>query len=179
MFNDAGDVLPCVCPGDRFAAKALDQLCNTAPASRQWGQRRSLRSLPIAARLPSRIAPLVSELRSILLSLLPTPASSPVFTPPGGGGQESPGSYAFIESALDPDLIRQEVEHGVLDVGNLARFLGETLRMHCAPMRDDMVDLMVSLIAGDDGVSSGEHIAQGLQMAFEILELMKLVRFLK
>lgn len=150
----------------------MDSLCNRGSGSRFWGKRRSLSGLPIAQRLPSRIGPLVAELRAILLSLLPTPPTNNVFSP---SVTDPVGSYELIESVLDPDLIRQEVEHGVLDVASLARFLGSTLRMHCAPMRDDMVDLMVSLISGAEGGASGEHIAQGLQLAFEILEVMKLV----
>lgn len=41
--------------------------------------------------------------------------------------------------------------------------------MHCAPMRDASIDLMVKTCREVGGV------AKGLRMCFEILELMKLV----
>lgn len=176
VFNEAGQMLPCVCHGAGLATLAVDALCQRGGHSpRQYGQCTPLNSLPLATRLPSRISPLVAELRAILLSLLPTQPSSPTFNPSNARSLDAPSAHAIIESALDPDLVRQEVEHGVLDVASLARFLGDTLRMHCAPMRDEMVDSMVSLIAGANGFSTGKSTTQGLQMAFEILELMKLV----
>jgi len=59
---------------------------------------------------------------------------------------------------------------GVLDIAGLARFLGSTLKTHCAPMRDELVDEMVAACEGDG-------IVKGLRMCFEILELMKLVSY--
>lgn len=64
------------------------------------------------------------------------------------------------------------MERGEMDVSGLSRFLAGTLKVHCAPMRDEMVDEMVR--ACEEG---GEGVTRGLRMCFEILELMKLVRF--
>lgn len=89
------------------------------------------------------------------MSLLPSPSPS--------------HSHTTIEETLDADLIAQEVAHGVLDIASLARFMGSTLKMHCAPMRDEAVDRMV------DSVVQGGDITRGLRMCFELLELMKLV----
>ncbi|KAM0790105.1 hypothetical protein ACM66B_005432 [Microbotryomycetes sp. NB124-2] len=116
-------------------------------------------------RLPSRIAPLIHELRAIVLSLLPSPSSTtPVWA-------SSPSSAAVtrdqIFETLDPAFISQQLTRGVLDVGSLAKFLGQTLKMHCAPMRDALVDEMVEACTSDDVVG-------GLRLCFEILELMKL-----
>lgn len=140
----------------------------------------------IARRLPSRVPALVVELRQILCSLLPAPAASSTAAAAAACGvgpeQQAPltqaaryaqlhaaASSANIEAALDPDLIAQQLEHGVLDLGALARFIGDTLKLHCAPMRDAAVDAMVACVAGPEP-------ARGLRMCFELLELMKLVR---
>lgn len=157
------EVLDCVCAAAGLASSAIDVLL-------QGGRDRMvvdgpsragapvMAAPPLAARLPSRIPPLVAELKAILLSLLPAPSQ-----------QQGAGSAEQISAVLDEELIAQEVAHGVLDVGALARFLGSTLKMHCAPMRDEAVDRMVAKV--EDG-----QIAGGLKACFEMLELMKLVR---
>ena len=147
--------------------------------------------LPLATRLPSRIALLIAELRNIFVSLLPTsttsaPASpdlstsSPTFanSPPSSPNPSSPSppppnpvlaARDQLLDVLDPALLMQQLERGCADVPSLARFLGATVKQHCAPMRDEMVDAMVV-------ACEGEGLAKGLEMCFEILELMKLVR---
>lgn len=132
-----------------------------------------------AAQLPSRVTPLVAELRGILLSLLPatgpaspTPPSIAVFetVPHSNGSAPIYGPREQLIDALDPTAITEQLAAGRLDVGGLARFLGATLQTHCAPMRDEAVDEMVAAFEG------GEGFITGLRMCFEILELMKLVR---
>ncbi|GAA5862745.1 hypothetical protein JCM1840_002659 [Sporobolomyces johnsonii] len=148
----------------------------------------------LSSRLPSRIVPLIVELRNILLSLLPAPAGPPVSPPfcstptfgqssaypyPSLNSPTSPlaspghpsGSFAAsrdqIFDVLDPAFLSQQLARGVLDSASLARFLGSTLKTHCAPMRDELVDEMVA-------ACEGEGFVKGLRMCFEILELMKL-----
>ncbi|GAA5851632.1 hypothetical protein JCM9279_002522 [Rhodotorula babjevae] len=146
--------------------------------------------LPLATRLPSRIALLIAELRNIFVSLLPTSASSmsapaspdlssssPTFanSPPSSPNLSSPPSPPNpvlaardqLLDVLDPALLMQQLERGCADIPGLARFLGATVKQHCAPMRDEMVDAMVV-------ACEGEGLAKGLEMCFEILELMKL-----
>ncbi|GAA5906609.1 Sok1p [Sporobolomyces salmoneus] len=129
------------------------------------------------SRLPTRITPLVVELRGILLSLLPatlpnspTPPSTAVFGSPSQSNIPLPvyGPREQLIDALNPVLITRQLVDGSLDVAGLARFLGATLKTHCAPMRDTLVDEMVETAEGFDGV------VNGLRMCFEILELMKL-----
>jgi hypothetical protein len=120
--------------------------------------------IPLRDRLPSRLPVLLLELRTILLSLLPEPSQG----------------HADVAQALDADLLAQEVLHGVLDASRLARFMGHTLKLHCAPMRDELVDQMVACVESgwspDPIGGKGPAVARGLRMCFEILELMKLVR---
>ncbi|GAA5935618.1 hypothetical protein JCM3775_003367 [Rhodotorula graminis] len=145
--------------------------------------------LPLATRLPSRIALLIAELRNIFVSLLPIPvtsapaspdlssSSSSTFanSPPSSPDLSSPSSASSpvltardqLLDVLDPALLMQQLERGCADIPSLARFLGATVKQHCAPMRDEMVDAMVV-------ACEGEGLAKGLEMCFEILELMKL-----
>lgn len=72
----------------------------------------------------------------------------------------------------------------MFDAGSVFRWIGEVMKMHCAPMRDGMVEGMVRMGCTD---GSGEHQDGGgddvaarrpvkaLRMCFEILEVMKLV----
>ena len=140
-FTSAGTMLDCICSGDQ------------PPDSSQLNW-----------RLPSRIPEMINELRCILKSLIPSLSHQ--------DGLESDYDVAIqhqnLSNVLDTNFIVQQIEHGVLDIGSLAAFLGETLKMHCAPMRDELVDNMVQQFGAGP-------VAQGLQMAFDILEMMKLV----
>ncbi|GAA5934306.1 Sok1p [Sporobolomyces koalae] len=134
-------------------------------------------SLDPSAQLPTRIVSLVAELRGILLSLLPASTSaSPnmpstaVFPPVETTSSQSmpcDGLREELLDALDPVVVCQQLVQGTLDVAGLARFLGDTLKTHCAPMRDDLVDEMVT-------ACEGHGVVIGLRLCFEVLELMKL-----
>ncbi|KAJ1023689.1 hypothetical protein NDA18_004673 [Ustilago nuda] len=76
--------------------------------------------------------------------------------------------HRLIAQTLDPHLISQELQHGVLDVAALITFMGSILKLHCAPMRDEAIEKMVEVVCVDG------NIGKGLRLCFEILELMKL-----
>ncbi|KAF9987507.1 hypothetical protein BGZ75_000550 [Mortierella antarctica] len=151
---------------------SLAGLSASSPSSRLIQQQaQQMCPLPPATLLPR----LIDELREILLSLLPA-APAPAATPNQDGSktsqvraapQVSP-ERAQLMSTLDPDLLLQELDHGVLDVYALFRFLGDSLKGHCAPMRDALVESMVSIVV------DSEEIVRGIRMCFEILEWMKL-----
>lgn len=84
-----------------------------------------------------------------------------------GPSTTSSSHYASLVSGLDPTLISQQLQHGVLNVSELVQFVASILKMHCAPMRDEMIEQMVT------AAKRGE-VGQCLRMCFEILELMKL-----
>lgn len=136
------------------------------------------RRTSISERLPSRIVPLVQELRDILLALLPSAGSpqgqtSPSRTPSKLSNAGTATSQMIIDT-LDPIFIAQEVAHGVLDVCSLAAFFGQIIKSHCAPMRDEIVELMVRTIKKGGQTNDMSTVSSGLRMCFEILELMKL-----
>ncbi|XP_062451032.1 T-complex protein 11 homolog isoform X2 [Rhea pennata] len=69
-----------------------------------------------------------------------------------------------IEEALDIELIRQEAEHGALDIHSLTVYILGTMAMLCAPVRDEEVQRLRSLT---DPV-------QLLREIFRVLDLMKM-----
>ncbi|GAA6049802.1 hypothetical protein NBRC10513_001223 [Rhodotorula toruloides] len=134
----------------------------------------------LSSRLHSRIFQLIVELRAIISTLLPgsptpnspTPPSAATFDASSPSAAPSPAptpnAREAVAEVLDPVHLTQQIAHGVADIPALARFLGSTLKMHCAPMRDELVDAMVKVTC------EGEGIVKGLRLCFEILELMKL-----
>lgn len=75
---------------------------------------------------------------------------------------------------LDIDLITQQVEKGVLDVGRLSRWLAKLLKSHCAPMRDESAEAMAEKL--EVGANNGDlsTLINGLESLFGFLEVMKL-----
>lgn len=158
MMGKPSVPLPCICT-------------NVASPQRRYS---------LHERLPSRIGPLIQELRDILLALLPSPGQdaraqdSPSRKASKPSNCESSTNAQMIIDTLDPELIAQEVAHGVLDVSSLAAFFGQILKSHCAPMRDEIVERMVQTIKEGGQANNMYIVGTGLRMCFEILELMKL-----
>ncbi|XP_059687013.1 T-complex protein 11 homolog [Gavia stellata] len=69
-----------------------------------------------------------------------------------------------IEEALDMELIRQEAEHGALDIHGLTMYVLGTMARLCAPTRDEEVR----------GLQSLTDPAQLLREIFRVLDLMKM-----
>mgnify|MGYP002402614276 CR=1 FL=1 len=133
-------------------------------------------------RMPSRIPPLLTEFLEVLLLVIqPLCTISGVYVNPGtfkSQMQEHSTQATYIRSLFDPALVEQELKHGVFNPSGLFRTIGNTLKGHCAPMRDRSVEEMVAAAescgASPNGSSSKEAI-KAIRMCMEILELMKLV----
>ncbi|XP_031461596.1 T-complex protein 11 homolog isoform X2 [Phasianus colchicus] len=69
-----------------------------------------------------------------------------------------------IEGVLDLELIRQEAEHGALDIRGLTTSILGTMAMLCAPFRDEEVQ----------GLQSLTDPAELLREIFRVLDLMKM-----
>uniref|UniRef100_A0AC11D5B7 Uncharacterized protein n=1 Tax=Ovis aries TaxID=9940 RepID=A0AC11D5B7_SHEEP len=69
-----------------------------------------------------------------------------------------------IEEALDIDLLKQEAEHGALDVPHLSKYILNLMTLLCAPVRDEAVRKLESIT---DPV-------QLLRGIFHVLGLMKM-----
>uniref|UniRef100_G3SHM5 T-complex 11 family, X-linked 2 n=1 Tax=Gorilla gorilla gorilla TaxID=9595 RepID=G3SHM5_GORGO len=69
-----------------------------------------------------------------------------------------------IEEALDTDLLKQEAEHGALDVPHLSNYILNLMALLCAPVRDEVIQKLETII---DPV-------QLLRGIFHVLGLMKM-----
>jgi len=86
-----------------------------------------------------------------------------------------PSERSLVEEVVDPEFLCQQLFRGVLNVENLARFLGRIMKEHCAPMRDSMVEKMMTQFECAQQTESTQTFVLGLRMVFELLEGMKLV----
>jgi hypothetical protein len=99
-----------------------------------------------------RIPLLITEIRQILIELLPN-------------GKDSKQE---LYSNIDSKHIAQQMQHDLMDPTNLVIYIAGVMKTNCAPIRDDLVDEMVFEL------KSG-NIVNALQKCFVILEYMKLV----
>ena len=106
-----------------------------------------------------KIPILLATMRDILLTLVPR------------------ADREEVESSLDPDLLMQQLEHGILDLKRMSIWLARIFKAHCAPMRDQWVDQMVCQF--ERGVDKGDtrSLMEGWKSIFGILEAMKLVSY--
>ena len=130
-------------------------------------------------RTASRIRHLFSELLEVLLSVIqPLPSSilnstvRPASFQPALDKITTQANY--IRSILDPALIQQEIYHGVWDASGLFQVLGETLKCHCAPMRDRNVEAMIHTAQSCVDGRNVASLTKAIRMCFEVLEFMKL-----
>lgn len=80
-----------------------------------------------------------------------------------------------LYEALDPEFLTRRVRRKTFDL-SLFEMLGEAMKVHCAPIRDGLVDEMVRIASGS-GTAPG-NVALGLRKCFDCVEIMKLVGFL-
>ncbi|KAK4683605.1 hypothetical protein P7C73_g6632, partial [Tremellales sp. Uapishka_1] len=126
---------------------------------------------------PSRIPELVKTLREILISLMGSTTPCPNhFT--HSYSRESIEAHEKVcptvqhalvpelYAALDPEFLTARVRRGVFGI-SIFQLLGEAMKVHCAPVRDSMVDEMVRTAMNGD-------VALGLRKCFDCVEIMKL-----
>jgi hypothetical protein len=82
---------------------------------------------------------------------------------------------ASVEETFNVDLLMQQFRKGVADLVKLAMWLSQLLKCHCAPMRDDWVDEMVTQLSNGDRNGDVAMLVAGMQNLLGVLEAMKLV----
>ncbi|KAK2763956.1 hypothetical protein FQN54_009575 [Arachnomyces sp. PD_36] len=82
--------------------------------------------------------------------------------------------HSNVMQNLDVPLLMQQIHKGVLDLINLSKWLAGLLKTHCAPMRDEWADQMVSEISAGLYAQDMEKVVGGLRTLFGMLEAMKL-----
>lgn len=135
----------------------------------------------VTVRSPPRVRALLNEFLEVLLhviqplSMLSGPYVNPDFLQ--APIQEHTEQAKHIRSLFDPDLIEQELKHGVFDPSGLFQVIGATLKAHCAPMRDHAVDSMIEAAKACAPGRNGtiRDAVNVVRNCLEILELMKLV----
>ncbi|WVF70181.1 hypothetical protein IAT40_004969 [Kwoniella sp. CBS 6097] len=126
---------------------------------------------------PTRIPELIRTLREILVSLMGSTTPCPnhfahSFSREALEAHEAvcpTVTHALVPelyAALDPEFLTLQVRRGVFDL-QLFEKLGEAMKVHCAPVRDDMVNDMVRTAMSGD-------VSQGLRKCFDCAEVMKL-----
>jgi len=125
-------------------------------------------------RMPSRIPALLQEFLEVMLFVIQPLSNTNIYSNPNAikeQAQEHSAHAAYLRSIFDPQLIEQELKHKVFDPSGLFAQIGETLKHHCAPMRDRSVEEMVRIAQ-----RPGPEAFQAFRICLELLELMKLVR---
>ena len=104
-----------------------------------------------------RIPKIFQTIRDILKSLVPD------------------RDHLRVDEHLDVEMLMQQIERGICDLVGLSEWVSCLLKEHCAPMRDDWVDKMVSCTRTGVAQNKPDSIVKGLCELLGILESMKLV----
>ncbi|KAF7299110.1 Vacuolar ATP synthase subunit B [Mycena indigotica] len=166
-FDIRGKPHPTVCACAHVSTPAVNPVVAYSP------------TLHVATlRMPSRIRALLEELLEVLLLViqpLSTLGGAPA-SPTAAQQADHLAQAAYIRSVFDPALIEQELKHKLFDPSSLFRAIGLTLQGHCAPMRDQAVELMVQLAqtCAPGGNGTKADAVRAVRMCMDILELMKL-----
>ncbi|KAH9480298.1 Protein SOK1 [Psilocybe cubensis] len=126
----------------------------------------------VTLRQTSRIPALLEEFLEVMVFVIQPLSNTAVYTDPSAireQAQEHSAHAAYLRAIFDPELIAQELRHGVFDPAGLFRQIGDTLKHHCAPMRDGAVEEMVRMAQ-----RPGLEAFKAVRTCLELLELMKL-----
>lgn len=85
---------------------------------------------------------------------------------------------ASVEDTFNVELLMQQFRMGVADLVKLSTWLSHLLKRHCAPMRDNWVDDMVTQLSTGDRTGDVAMLVAGMKNLLGVLEAMKLVRAL-
>lgn len=83
--------------------------------------------------------------------------------------------WPAINEQLDTRLLMQQIHHGVLDFAKLGEWLCQLLIRSCAPLRDDFIKGIGSMLREASVTNSVDCLLNGIKRIFGALELMKLV----
>ncbi|KDR82779.1 hypothetical protein GALMADRAFT_151826 [Galerina marginata CBS 339.88] len=161
-LNGDGELRPTVCICSRWPMSMVSRpVVQTTAGSGLY-----------TVRLPSRIPALLTEFLEVMVWVIQPLSNTAVYTDPNAikeQAQEHSAHAAHLRSIFDPALIEQELRHKVFDPSGLFFQIGETLKHHCAPMRDRTVEEMVQIAQ-----QPGPEAFKAVRTCLELLELMKL-----
>jgi hypothetical protein len=82
---------------------------------------------------------------------------------------------ASVKETFNVDLLMQQFRKGDANLVKLAMWLSQLLKSHCAPMREDWVDDMVTQLSNSGRNRDVGQLVDGIQNLLAVLEAMKLV----
>ncbi|KAF8510080.1 Tcp11-domain-containing protein [Hysterangium stoloniferum] len=148
--------------------------CRCSPAGSSTGCKPVPNPPPLKGQLAaSRVGPMLYELMAVLKCVI-APPPLPSSQPPRQSYLNSVAEAEALLHHFDPILIESEMRHGIYEPGGLFRLIGQTLKRHCAPMRDRLIDKMVDIAVGREGGTGVQRTLDAARLCFEVLELMKL-----
>lgn len=155
-------------------------VCRSVPVPKDHVLIFSPSSRVFTLRTPSRMRLLLTEFLEVLLFVIqPLTGISDAYAHPSTLQpqiERHAAQAAHLRSVFDPDLIQQELKHDLFDPSGLFVVIGQTLKSHCAPMRDRAVDAMVDVAkkCAPGGGGTKADAVEAVRMCLNILELMKL-----
>lgn len=81
---------------------------------------------------------------------------------------------AVLDEGLNVELFMQQFYRGVADLEKLASWLRGILKSHCAPMRDEFVDMVYTQLSNGNANNDLDELVRGMQSLLNVLEAMKL-----
>ncbi|KAI6166543.1 T-complex protein 11-domain-containing protein [Pisolithus thermaeus] len=172
----------CTCISFDLQGRPCDTLCvcRSVPVPKDHVLVFTPPSHVFTLRTPSRMRLLLTEFLEVLLFVIqPLTGISDAYAHPSTLQpqiERHAAQAAHLRSVFDPDLIQQELKHDLFDPSGLFVVIGQTLKSHCAPMRDRAVDAMVEVAkkCAPGGGGTKADAVKAVRMCLDILELMKL-----
>ncbi|KFA77480.1 hypothetical protein S40288_10296 [Stachybotrys chartarum IBT 40288] len=84
------------------------------------------------------------------------------------------GDGQYLEEGLDVDFLMQQFSKGVADLDKLALWLCNVLKSHCAPVREERVDVMYNQLSDGNRKGEVDLLVQGMRSLLSLLEIMRL-----
>ncbi|KAL8670155.1 MAG: hypothetical protein Q9168_005288 [Polycauliona sp. 1 TL-2023] len=113
-------------------------------------------STPSSPEFPKRVPPVISSIREVIQTLVPT------------------AKWQTVDDHFDLELRMQELEHGICNIAGLFEWTGQLLLCSCSPMRDDMVTAMVAKSQQAVANQDAHQLVDSIRDLFGVLETMKL-----
>ncbi|KAI4088024.1 MAG: hypothetical protein LQ344_006399 [Seirophora lacunosa] len=133
------------------------QICPPSfPSRRPSGLSTTTPQTKLQTGAPRRVRRMIGCLRDVVKTLVPA------------------AKWQAIDDQFDVDLRMQELEHGICDIGGLLEWLGKLLLCSCSPMRDTLINTMITKSLEAIRAQDARKLVGAIKDLFSVLETMKL-----
>ncbi|KAH8825280.1 T-complex protein 11-domain-containing protein [Flagelloscypha sp. PMI_526] len=168
-FDPEGEPVPCICA------------CELTPSSTPlpWIVTFANEGI-VTVRTPPRLRNLLDDFLDLLLLVIqPLSRASGMYLNPTSVQtqiEEHAAHAHYIRTVFDPALIEQELLCRIFDPSGIFELIADTLKRHCAPMRDSAISAFVAKgLSSEKGAPANSTDAVlALRMCMDVLELMQL-----